>query len=111
MKTYIELWKAKDTWRNLSKEDRANYLGQLAPAIQQLVSSGVEIVAWGENDSSTFKRAEYDFFGIWKFPTPEAVQLFEKMVEGAGWYAYFDQVNLHGDNTSPQHVLSKMIGI
>jgi len=25
MITYIELWKAKDAWINLSKEERANY--------------------------------------------------------------------------------------
>jgi hypothetical protein len=111
MKTYIELWKAKDAWKALSKDERAKYLGQLAPAIEQLVSVGVEIVAWGENDSSTFHRAPYDFFGIWKFLTPAAVQQFEKMVDGAGWYTYFDQVNLQGTSATPQEILGKMISL
>jgi hypothetical protein len=109
MKIYIELWKSKEEWKILSKEDRSNYLGQLAPAIQQLIDTGVEVVAWGENDSTTVQRAKYDYFGIWKFPTEEAVKQFEKMVEGAGWYNYFDQVNLYGDTATPQHVLGKMI--
>jgi hypothetical protein len=109
MKTYIEIWKAKSAWNNLSKEERANYLNQLAPAIQQLTASGVEIMAWGENDKSTYGRAGYDFFAIWKFPKEEAVQAFENMVTGAGWYNYFDQVNLCGDSASPGDVMAKMI--
>lgn len=109
MKTYIELWKAKNEWKKLSKVDREKYLEQLAPAIQQLQNSGVEIIAWGENDSSTVMRASYDFFGVWKFPSQEAVASFEKMVESAGWYSYFDQVNLHGNTATPHEILGKMI--
>jgi len=109
MKTYIELWKAKDTWKNLSSEERANYLGQLAPAINQLIASGVEIVAWGENERATYARAGYDYFSVWKIPTDEAVVSFEELVEAAGWYSYFDQVNAHGNTVTPQDVMRKMI--
>ena len=111
MKTYIELWRATDAWIVLSKNERANYLGLLAPAIQQLIDSGAEIVAWGENESTTFNRAPYDFFAVWKFPSAASIERFEKMVEGAGWYTYFDQVNIQGDVLAPQPVLDKMISI
>ena len=30
MKTYIELWKAKSSWKNLSIEERGNFMGQRA---------------------------------------------------------------------------------
>lgn len=109
MKTYIELWKAKSSWKNLSKEDRQSYMGQLGPAIQQLMENGVEIVNWGTNDSSTFKRADYDFFGVWRFPNVEMAHEFEKMVESVGWYDYFEQVNLMGDASAPQDIIPKMI--
>ena len=109
MITYIELWKAKQAWNDLSKEERGNYMGALGPAIQQLLESGVQIVSWGVNDGSTFSRLEYDYFAVWTFPNSEAAQGFEKMVEGAGWYTYFEQVNVMGNAESPQDVIGKLI--
>ena len=111
MKTYIEVWKAKEAWKKLSKEERGAYLAQLAPAIQQLMAGGAEIISWGVNEHITFARADYDFFAIWKFPTEAAVSSFEKLVEGAGWYSYFDQVNLMGDATGPDQVMAAMINL
>jgi hypothetical protein len=109
MKMYVELWKAKTAWKDLSKEERGNYMNLLGPAIQQLLDYDVKIISWGVNDSSTFNRAGYDFFAVWTFPNDEAAQSFEKMVEGAGWYNYFEQVNAKGDSSTPQEVIGKMI--
>jgi len=109
MKTYIEIWKAKDAWNGLSKEERFNYLGQLAPAMQQLTANGVEILAWGENDKSTHSRAAYDFFAVWKFPQEAAVRSFESMLSGTAWYNYFEQVNVCGSTVSPDDIIAKMI--
>jgi hypothetical protein len=109
MITYIELWKAKQAWIDLSKEERGKYLTALGPAIQQLMESGVQIVSWGSNDTATFSKADYDYFAVWTFPDTPTAQQFETMVEGAGWYNYFDQVNAMGTSTSPQEVMGKMI--
>lgn len=109
MKIYIELWKAKTAWKELTKEERSNYMGLLGPAIQQLLQNGVQIINWGVNDSGTFSRADFDSFAVWTFPNDEAAQSFEKMVEGAGWYNYFEQVNAKGDAVTPQEVIGKMI--
>jgi hypothetical protein len=109
MITYIELWKAKQAWTDLSKEERANYMTALGPAIQQLLENGVQIVSWGASDSSTFRRADFDFFAVWTFPSEESARNFETLIEGAGWYNYFDQVNAMGKVRSPQEVIGKMI--
>ncbi|MCW3081219.1 DUF6616 family protein [Segetibacter sp.] len=109
MKMYLELWRAKAAWKDLSKEERGNYMNLLGPAIQQLLDNDVKIISWGVNDSSTFNRADYDFFAVWTFPNDEAAQSFEKMVDGAGWYNYFEQVNAKGDSSTPQEVIGKMI--
>lgn len=111
MKMYVELWKAKGAWKDLSKEERGNYMGLLGPAIQQLMENGVQIINWGLNDGDTFNRADFDFFAVWTFPSNEAAQNFEKMVEGAGWYNYFDQVNVKGDASTAQEVIGKMINM
>ena len=109
MKTYIELWKAKEEWLKLSQEERGAYMTALGPAIQQLVESGVQIVSWGENDAATFNKIDYDFFAVWTFPDENSVQQFEQLVEGAGWYNYFEQVNAMGEASSPQDIIGKLI--
>ncbi len=109
MITYIELWTAKQAWRNLPQDDKNNYMTSLGPAIQQLLDNGVQIVCWGSNETFTFNRVDYDYFAVWMFPDTEAAQSFEKMVSEAGWYNYFDQVNAMGTATSPQEVIGKML--
>jgi len=109
MKCFIELWSAKDSWKQMSKEERGNYLGQIGPALQDLMQKGVEIVSWGENNIKTTHRAGYDFFAVWKFPTVEIQNEFEAMVEAAGWYNYFKQENVSGESTTPDAIISKMV--
>ena len=111
MITYIELWKAKQAWVDLTKEERGNYLTALGPAIQQLLENGVQIVSWGNNMAATSGKVDYDYFAVWSFPNTEAAQNFENMVVGAGWYNYFDQVNAMGNATSPQEVMATMIDL
>ncbi|ANE52663.1 DUF6616 family protein [Flavisolibacter tropicus] len=109
MITYIELWKAKSTWNDLSKEERENYTNGLGPAIQKLLDNGVQIISWGANDTATVKKVGYDYFAVWSFPSEDAAREFEKMVESVGWHNYFDQVNASGMTTSPQEVIGQMI--
>lgn len=109
MITYIELWKAKQAWTDLSKEERVSYTTALGPAIQQLLDSGVQIVSWGAADSTVINKVDYDFFAVWTFPNVESTKSFEELVEGAGWYNYFDQVNAMGKSATPQEVIGQMI--
>ncbi len=109
MITYIELWKAKQAWTDLPKEEKINYTSALGPAIQQLLENGVQIVSWGCNEPSTFNKIDYDYFAVWTFPDMAAAQQFEQLVASVGWYNYFDQVNAMGTATGPQEVIGKML--
>ena len=111
MITYIELWKAKEAWIHLSAEERSNYMAALGPAIQQLLESGVKIISWGSNEQATFNKVDYDYFAVWTFPDTNAASQFEKMVEGAGWHTYFDQVNAMGTAATPQDIIGQMIAL
>lgn len=111
MITYIELWKARQVWTDLSKEERASYMTALGPAIQQLVENGVQIISWGATDASTFNKVDYDFFAVWSFTDEASAKSFEQLVEGAGWYNYFEQVNAMGKTQSPQEVIGQMIAL
>jgi len=109
MKIFIELWKAKDAWRELAKEDRQNYMAQIGPVMEDLISRGLVIEAWGMNTDKTKQKSEYDFFAVSKLPSDELLKEFEAIVEGAGWYNYFKQVNVSGNITSPDEVIGKML--
>lgn len=111
MKYYIEAWSARQLWLDLAQKERGAYMAQLAPAIQQLIDQGVEIISWGANDADTDKRLNYDFFAIWKFPSDEVAKGFEAMVGAAGWHNYFEQQNLKGDPASPQDIIGKLISM
>ena len=76
-----------------------------------MLNNGVNIVSWGSNKSLTFSKADYDYFAVWAFPTFEIAQEFEKMVEGAGWYNYLQQVNTMGAAASPQDIIEIMINL
>jgi len=109
MKIFIELWKAKDAWKQLSLSERQEYVAQIGPVMENLMKKGVVIEAWGINDDGTPFASEYDYFAVTKLPSQELLAEFETIVEGAGWYNYFDQVNVSGSAMTPQEVIGKML--
>ena len=106
---YIEIWNAKPSWKALPVEDRAAYMNQVGAHIQGLIQKGVKILTWSVNEASTSQRANYDYFAVWTFPDQESADEFQKLVEGAGWYNYFDQVNLSGKESTAEEVIGKLI--
>ncbi len=111
MLLFIELWKAKDAWKELSLIDRQNYVAKIGPVMQGLISRGLVIEAWGINEDETSYKAHYDFFAVSKLPTNELLKEFEAMVEAAGWYNYFEQVNVSGSMMLTEEVIAKMLNI
>ena len=77
--------------------------------MQDLVSKGVSIDAWGMNTDSTSYKANFDFYAITKLPTQELLGSFQTIIEDAGWYNYFEQINMSGDNIGVEAVIGKMI--
>jgi len=106
---FIELWNPNQKWLDLSKTDRKAYLEKVAAATADIVSQGVEILTWTSNDKETSVRGGYDYFAIWKFPNQALADTFQKLVEGAGWYNYFDQINIKGNEESVQSGLDHLL--
>lgn len=111
MLIYIEVWKPKKEWLDLSQPARAEYIGGIGGAIESLIAAGVEIITWSFNDKETDHHNGYDYFAVWKFPNAELVKAFETAVSEAGWYTYFEQVNACGPQGSPQDVLGHSISL
>jgi len=111
MFVFIECWKARQEWIDLKVEERTAYMAELGKGIQSLVEAGVEIVTWSINDPGISRRSKFDYFAIWKFPTREFSKQFEQIVEQSGWYTYFDQVNLGGEEGMPDACVGHIINL
>ena len=96
---FIELYRYKDAWMKLPEADRRAYVGAITDAVNGLTDIGVEVVGYGMNAQQTSHRAPYDFFCVYKVPNAEIQREFEAQIEAAGWYDYFDQINVSGDIT------------
>lgn len=106
---FVELWNATPAWKALSAEERANYMGQIGPHIQGLLDQGVQILTWSKNNEATSKRAGYEYFAVWSFPNQETADGFQQLVENAGWYNYFEQVNTMGKADSVDSIIGTLI--
>lgn len=111
MECFIELWSARDAWKQLSHEERGSYLEQIGPHMQSLIEKGVEVVGWGINDEATTHRANFDFYAVWKFPSLDMKKEFEAVVMEAGWYNYFHQENVSGELNTPDEIIGKLISM
>lgn len=84
-------------------------MAQIGPVMEDLISKGVVIDAWGTNQDTTEHKADFDFYAVTKFPTEELLLSFQDIVEGAKWYEYFTQINVSGDNLGAEAVIGKII--
>jgi hypothetical protein len=97
MHVYIELFKAKDAWLELTAEERAAYMQKAGSTMQGALDAGAELVGVGAANPETSHDAGYDFYAVWRLPNPDVVQMFEKGIEDDDWYAYFEQLNASGE--------------
>jgi len=102
---FIELWDPKEEWLSLSTMKRELYLSKVGEATAGLIAQGVEVLTWTVNEQETSYRGSFDHFAIWKFPNLELAKTFQATVSRAGWYNYFDQVNVMGVENSVQNGL------
>lgn len=97
MYLYVELWKARQPWLDLSAEERKSWLDKILAGLQEQLQSGaVEPVGLVRNDDEIPHSAGFDFFAVWKMRDKNAARKFEDFVENAGWHDYFEQVNAGG---------------
>ena len=96
MYIYVELWKFRQSWLDLSKEQREAWMNELIAGIGGLLEAGVESLAFAFNDSDTPHSSGYDYVAVWRMPNKELVEQFEKAVEDSGLHNYYEQVNTRG---------------
>lgn len=109
MYLYVELWKPRQKWLEMSEKAREEYVAGIGPDIERLTNQGVEILGFAVNDEETPHRAEYRYLAAWKMPDKSLVEDLEAAVEAAGFHDYFEQVNARGGLMSPEEAMGDMI--
>lgn len=89
---YIELWRAKPRWWNLSHDDRRALIAQIEPHGIE----GTTLFALAINEAGTW-RVPYDYFSVWEVETEEQIHRVEKRVDDLDWwYEYWEEVHAWG---------------
>lgn len=106
---YVELWKFRPAWLELTPEERAAWMDTLLGGLQQQLESGVEVVAFAANDRDTPHSSGYDFLAVWKMPNKESAVRFENFVEASGLHRYYEQVNTRGSMMEMEDVVAALL--
>jgi len=106
---FIELWNAKPQWKALPKKEKEEYIINVGKAMQDMATQGINVLTWSENTTTDSRRATYDYFAVWTIPSDDLADSFLKVIENAGWYTYFEQVNILGTKNEAHQVLDTMI--
>jgi formylglycine-generating enzyme required for sulfatase activity len=113
MYLYIEVWKAKDAWLQLTSAQRLEKLEQLLLLAQQHPITGVIPFSFRPDgdryvfdgvterpviiDDAVARPTRFHYAAAWMVPTRDLIKQFEDRVEGLGWwFEYFDQQNAWG---------------
>jgi hypothetical protein len=109
MHIVFEQWSYKQAWKDLPKAEREAFVGAVGGAVEHLATLGITTLGFGQNDNSTDRRADFDFWGIWQCPDAAGAATFQKAVADSGWYNYFDHRNLSGELVAPPEILGAHI--
>ena len=109
MRIYVEQWRPGPAWRELDAEQRTTFVTAVGPDLQEVLDRGAELVALGPADPGTAYSGKPQYFAVWRFPDLDLVQLFERRIEGAGWYEYFEQTNLGGEIVDLDVLLEQLV--
>jgi hypothetical protein len=103
---FIELYKYKPAWHELSLPDRERVRTDVLNALASLETKGLETIAWGRNDADTDQRAPFDFFCVYRTPSSDFTRNFEQRIRASGWHDLFEQVGISGLQQTPADILS-----
>jgi hypothetical protein len=116
MHVLIELWKARAPWLELATARREEYLATVMPAIDQLLSDGVELVAMevagngsgnSRGNGPGHEPHEYDYWAVWRLPSEDQLDAFRLALEKVGWLDFFEQVSLDVEGRTVEDILGR----
>lgn len=110
MKVFIELWRARESWVELSPEQRGEWMQSVGPSIQTMLGAGVAYVGGGRTEAGDERcDTSHDYFAVWTVPDEDVRRAFESAIEQSGWYDYFEQVNVTGESADLEPLIGLLV--
>ncbi len=94
MQILIIIWEPNAEWHALGDEAQKGYLSSLDAAVTAVRSQGVMTLGWSKIDRTLPKAPTEGYVGVFAMSNTEQCHELEKNVQAAGWYDYFDSVNV-----------------
>jgi len=109
MYLYVELWRPRQEWLEMPREQREEYLRQMRPNIEKMVESGVRLIGFALLDDDVPNDSQYRYMAVWKMPNRGHVHMLEKAVRADGWDNFFEIGNARGQLISIEEAVSEMV--
>lgn len=107
MYVVVEMWTPKQSFLHLPSEKKAELFDGIKSAMQGMAGVGIVTLGWGAVDSHAPFSTGHEWFAVWQAPTKELSAAFLAGVQSAGWYDYFEQVNVVGELRSVDDVAAE----
>ena len=116
MQILIFLWEPNDEWRALSAAEQRAYLLRLDDVINAARAEGVMTLGWSEIDRSLPQAPAHSYVGVFAMSSAEDIHKLYRLAREAGWYDYFDSINLSiapsgGTNPLPSREYARLLGL
>ncbi|MEE9219309.1 MAG: DUF6616 family protein [Acidobacteriota bacterium] len=92
----VEMFRPRSEWYALSRDQRQAFLDNSRREIERLLAGGVRFLGVYASRWSS----EWHGFSVCECPSAESQQEWIEAAERAGWFRYFEQVNLAGRKMS-----------
>lgn len=108
MRHYVEEWKPRPKWFQLSAEDRGKFFFDLAPTMQTLFDAGIELVGYVVNRHAG-SPSGLSFLRIWKMPEESLARRVEEALASTAWHEFFEPGTARGEVLTPQVAIPHLI--
>lgn len=109
MHLLIEIWTPKPAWLALNPSDRRTFVDGVLAAVQPVMTEDLVLLGSGLARDDLPHALPCRYFAVWKATQAAQLEAFAALLVQAGWYTYFDQVNVGGQHMPLGKVLSHQV--
>jgi hypothetical protein len=116
MRIVAIVWHPNARWHGLDDKAKLDYLKSLDSYINSGRAAGLVVLGWSRIDLTLPRAPAEGFIGVFGVPGAAEAHDFEKVVEEADWYEYFDSTNISislvgSTEAEPHKVYAQLLGV
>lgn len=109
MNQLFEIWSIKPAWHKLGAANQQAFIDSILAKVGPLMEAGLKLVASGFVETELPNSLPYQYYAFWESEESTLIPKFAETLRDAGWFTYFDQLNIAGRAEPLPGVLEKHI--